>query len=157
MIKFNLLKESNKTTKWNFYEGDLAYNYVNRINNDLYVFNTVNVNTNDRNSIMNVLPSMRILYGNPGSGKTTELLAMSYQSGQVIVCCDENMKRYCLNRARELNFRGIPTPITYYEFIEERYRGRNFNGLLIDDIDCFLNYIARGTPVKGFTVRTYGY
>jgi hypothetical protein len=35
----------------------------------------------------------------------------------------------------------IPLPITYVEFIEKRYSGRNISGFLIDNLEMFLQYL----------------
>ena len=45
----------------------------------------------------------------------------------------------------------IPLPITYADFVEKRYHGRNISGFLIDNLEMFLQYLSN-VPVNAITM-----
>jgi len=82
------------------------------------------------------------------TGKTTELIKRSAKSQNYIVCRNPH---HVADEARKLDLK-IPFPLSYDEWIERKYFGRNITGFLIDDIDAMLNYMSYGTPVNAFTI-----
>jgi hypothetical protein len=84
------------------------------------------------------------------SGKTTRLIKMSAETGAYIVCDNPH---YVAFMAESLNY-NIPFPLSYYEFVERKYYGKNMKGFLIDEIDHLVQYIARDIKILGLTMST---
>jgi hypothetical protein len=85
-----------------------------------------------------------------GYGKTTQLIKKSAKSGDYIVCHrlpEANRIQY---EAQQMGL-DIPLPITYAEFVEKRYSGRNISGFLIDNLEMFLQYLSN-VPVNAVTM-----
>ena len=98
---------------------------------------------------------MELIIENQYSGKTTKLIKMSAADGYHIVCHTLFMCNYTLELARNLGL-DIPLPITFDDFVNERYRGnRGFKGFLIDDADALLQSISR-LPIRAITMTEGG-
>lgn len=84
------------------------------------------------------------------SGKTTELIKKSAETGDYIVC-------YSLDQATNIQFRAkemglnIPFPISFREFINGEYGRNNIKGFLIDDLDCCLQQLTN-VPINAITM-----
>lgn len=89
---------------------------------------------------------------NRGCGKTTELIKKSANTGDYIVCRSISEASEIRDHAFVLGLK-IPLPITYDEFINKRYRGKNISGFLIDNIEDLLQYISNRVPVKAITLN----
>lgn len=86
-----------------------------------------------------------------GGGKTLLLVQMSHSTGKYIVC--ESMD--VADQIREFAFRNkykIPLPITYDDFLNRRYRGKNIEGFLIDDVEKLCQYISKEVPILAITL-----
>ena len=77
-----------------------------------------------------------------GYGKTTQLIKKSAKSGDYIVCYRLDEANRIQHEAQQMGL-DIPLPITYAEFVEKRYHGRNISGFLIDNLEMFLQYISK--------------
>ena len=55
---------------------------------------------------------MKLLLGNPGSGKTKEMLALSEANQIPLLCESEARKQRLLVKARGYGYNNIPTPLT---------------------------------------------
>lgn len=75
-----------------------------------------------------------------GKGKTTELIKISSETGDYIVCASIDEAAYIQSMANELGLR-IPLPITYNEFLKGYY-GRQISGFLIDNVERLLYSIS---------------
>jgi hypothetical protein len=87
------------------------------------------------------------------SGKTTLLINKSAASGDYIVCEDNKNAIIIKRRALDMGL-NIPCPITYEEFINKRYFGKNIKGFLIDNADYFLQYLSH-IPIHAITMSLY--
>ena len=85
-----------------------------------------------------------------GYGKTTQLIKKSAESGDYIVCHSFDEADRIKFSAKQMGL-GIPLPITYAEFIEKRYHGRNISGFLIDNLEMFLQFLSN-VPVNAVTM-----
>lgn len=88
---------------------------------------------------------MKIIVGNPGSGKTKELLALSQQKQIPILCESESRVERLLVKAQGYGFNNIPTPITLE-------KAKSVSTVLIDDVDRFF-YRALGVNVEAITIN----
>ncbi len=77
-----------------------------------------------------------------GEDKTLELIKLSHQTYNYIVCYNKQEAYRIQQEAKELNY-SIPFPITYDEFIKKEYHGKNIQGFLIDNADELLQYMSR--------------
>jgi hypothetical protein len=84
---------------------------------------------------------MKIIGKPSGGGKTLELIKMSHLTSNYIVCSSKKEAGMVEDMAKELGYK-IPLPITYDEFINKKYYGKNIKGFLIDDADMLLQYIS---------------
>jgi hypothetical protein len=85
-----------------------------------------------------------------GYGKTTQLIKKSAETKNYIVCRNSDEAREIQCKAMKLGL-DIPFPITYTEFIEKKYCGKNINGFLIDNVDILLEFISN-VPVNAITL-----
>ncbi|WP_424245912.1 hypothetical protein Dip510_000845 [Elusimicrobium posterum] len=85
---------------------------------------------------------MKIFTGSRGSGKTTEMLKALPKKGYgYIVVPNERFAREIVLEADELGIK-INFPLTFNEFLNKRYYGKNIDWLVIDDVDALLSYIT---------------
>lgn len=80
---------------------------------------------------------MNIIFDKRRTGKTTELIKLSAETGHYIVTLNNLTANDILNKAKKMNL-TIPNPLTYHEFINCSYYGKNINGFLIDDAEMLL-------------------
>lgn len=83
-----------------------------------------------------------------GEGKTFDLIKISAETGEYIVCRNPY---FVANEARKIGV-SIPFPLTYDEFLRGQYYGKGVIGLLIDDVDELVNRIAN-VPVNAITLN----
>jgi len=95
---------------------------------------------------------MRKIIKGRGDGKTTDLIHLSHETGDYIVCRSQEECSRISAIAREQKL-DIPFPITYTEFLNGRY-GMRISGFLIDNSDDFLQSISK-VPVKAVTMTPY--
>ena len=98
---------------------------------------------------------MKVLYGKRGSGKTTELVKTSAETGYYLIVKDRKMAAFCLDIARKLDLH-IPYPLTYKEFLDHEYFGQRIKGFLMDDADLFIQHLTE-VRVYGVTVSEEDY
>lgn len=85
----------------------------------------------------------KIIGGSRGSGKTTQLVMESHETGLYIVCMDRNRAQIIMDVAKGLRL-NIPFPITVDEFI---LSGSRINKVLVDDIEDVLTKFM-GIPIE---------
>jgi len=83
-------------------------------------------------------------------GKTTQLMKKSSKSGDYIVCHSLDEANRIQLEAKKLGL-NIPLPITYADFVEKRYFGKNISGFLIDNLEMFLQHLSN-VPVNAVTM-----
>lgn len=91
----------------------------------------------------------KIFSGFTGVGKTTKLIKESFKNNTYIVCGDP---RYVFNFAESLGYK-IPFPLSYREFLENKYQGKNINGFLIDNIDVLFR-LLKFHDIDGFSLSS---
>lgn len=92
---------------------------------------------------------MKIITGARNSGKTTELVKLSAETGAYIVTRDHNSARQLIDIAEHLGLH-IPFPLTWSEFYHNQYDGRRIR-ILFDDVDSFLQSLA-SAPILAVTL-----
>lgn len=93
---------------------------------------------------------MRIIYKGRGEGKTFELIKMASENNLYIVARDIKAVDYIINLAKKHNF-FIPYPLTYNEFFNRKYYGKQIKGFLIDDAEVFLQYLTT-VPIEAISL-----
>lgn len=83
---------------------------------------------------------MELIIRERQSGKTTELINLSFSTKNVIVCRNQRHKQAILNMAERMH-KEIPEPVTYQELITQV--GKHYCGILIDDCEHFLEFITK--------------
>ena len=96
---------------------------------------------------------MKIITGTPGSGKTTLLIERAAATGETIVCGSGERKDLVIALAKRLGYE-IPTPISYFDFLERRYSMGETKGFLVDDLDEFFAKVSPHRVVSAVTVTT---
>lgn len=99
--------------------------------------------------------SKLIFIGKRGSGKTTQLIKKSSETGIYILVANRQRQRYVFEKARELGY-VIPYPVTVDEYFANRFRGSYIqkDGVYIDDAEDVLQMVFNGIPIRGMTITT---
>jgi hypothetical protein len=85
-----------------------------------------------------------------GMGKTYQLIKRASKSGDYIVCHNQHEASRIQSIALSLGFK-INFPITYHEFIEKQYEGKNISGFLIDNVELLLESLTN-VPIHTITM-----
>lgn len=75
-----------------------------------------------------------------GTGKTTELIKKSSETGYYIIVTSRNDAMNVFNLARSMNIH-IPFPITVEGYLMHKMQGSYVENVLIDDVDNILKAI----------------
>lgn len=96
-----------------------------------------------------------IFLGNRGSGKTTELIKKSAETGIYILVLNEKRRREVFEQAKKLGY-YIPNPVTIDDYFRCKFQGSCIqrDGLYIDEVEDILRYVFKGIPIKGMTLTT---
>lgn len=86
------------------------------------------------------------------SGKTTQLIKMSAETGAYIVCLSMEDAARIQRQSQQMNLK-IPFPITFDEFVSRKYYGAGVKGFLIDNADMLLQSMSN-VPVLAITMST---
>lgn len=86
-----------------------------------------------------------------GEGKTTELIKMSYKTGDYIVVCTEARRKAICEQAKEMGLH-IPYPVIFEEYQQCRFRGSFVRKILIDDADDMLRHIFKEVEIEAITM-----
>lgn len=99
---------------------------------------------------------MKIIIGERGKGKTTELIKLSHKRQYAIICHNQQEKLRILTEADKLNLL-ILTPITIDELLKKEYRGRKTvpKGFLIDNLESLFQNISPYIAIRGFSITDY--
>lgn len=84
-------------------------------------------------------------------GKTIHLIRESATTGHTIVCANHLEAQGVLGFARKMHL-SIPHPITYEDFLKQKYKGKDISGFLIDNADYLLQSLTK-IPIKTITVN----
>lgn len=94
---------------------------------------------------------MKVLHWPRASGMTTELLKVSSETGFTVVCMTIDVCEQYLKRAKEMRC-TIPIPISYCELLHDDEKRKALKGVLIDNLDCFFNYLFKSDIVKQVSI-----
>jgi len=90
------------------------------------------------------------------TGRTTELIYKCEEyKNALIVCPNRAIAEYTFDMARD-KLINIPRPITFKEFAEGIFEGRNIDAILIDNLEMVLNDMARGVPIAEVVLMDQG-
>lgn len=95
---------------------------------------------------------MKIIVRGRRAGKTYDIIKQASEENLYIICANQAQVRGIADQARDLGF-VIPFPMTWNEFVTQKYYGRNINGFVIDNLDMCLQSM---TPVEIKTVTLNG-
>jgi hypothetical protein len=95
---------------------------------------------------------MKVIHKPRQTGKTTELIEIASQEGGYIVCHNREEAYKILKTAEEIG-KQIPFPITYDEYLNGSFCGKNIEAFYIDNVELLLSMIARGVPVNAISVN----
>lgn len=87
---------------------------------------------------------MDLIFRSRGGGKTTELIQRCHNNGGYIICQNISMAHNIHELATNMGY-SIPLPLTYNEFRQNKYAGKNIKAFYIDNVELFLQSL---TPVK---------
>ena len=96
--------------------------------------------------------------GDRGSGKTTELIHRSIETGTPIVACDEIRARRIWENAEKLDS-VFPGVYTIKEVLDGALKGTTIKGVMVDDAEPIIDYALRktlGVEVTAVTITTEG-
>jgi hypothetical protein len=98
-----------------------------------------------------------VIVGKGGTGKTTELIKKSAESGIYILVANRRRAEILVEHAKAMKL-YIPFPVTLQEWLrsDNRFHGSSIcrDGLLIDDIDSVIEELFRPIDIKAVTLRT---
>ena len=94
---------------------------------------------------------MELIHGERGSGKTDALIAASRLTGYYIVTAT-HADCYRISQRALIEGNAVPFPLTWHEWIENRYNPYGVRGLYIDDIDRCLQMHSR-VPIHAVSGR----
>ena len=95
---------------------------------------------------------MKVITGGRGEGKTTKIIELCAKNFGYIVCADHRRSRYISDLATTMGL-DIPFPITFHDFVENRYYDLGINEFLIDDAHELIQYLSN-VPVSAISVCT---
>ena len=95
---------------------------------------------------------MRIIYGPAGSGKTTQLIKIAAKHDYYMVVKSAAEARRVKHEAIKLGY-DILFPLTYREFLDNKYYKSGIKGFLIDNADMMLQELSEG-KLAGYSYTT---
>lgn len=95
---------------------------------------------------------MKIICSAHGGGKTTKLIEETKKlKGYNLIVCKDRAEAQRLWKEILTKKYNLPQPITFNEFINGNYCGRNINAFLIDNADMLIQYISKGVKIHAIT------
>lgn len=94
---------------------------------------------------------MEIIYREPRTVKTTELIKKCAEKGGYIVCPDNNRANMIAGMARNMNAK-IPFPLTFHELVSKAYYTKGVRKIYIDNADELIRYISVGVEVDSIVM-----
>lgn len=83
-------------------------------------------------------------------GKTTELIELAARDWLYIVVPNHALVSYTQDLARKMGL-DIPQPITWEEFVRDRYYRHGIKGFVIDNLDLCIQQMTR-VPIKAVSL-----
>ena len=96
-----------------------------------------------------------LFLGKRGSGKTTELIKKSAETGIYIMVLNEKRRKYIFEQAMKLGY-NIPNPVTVDDYFRCKFQGSYIqkDGVYVDEVEDILKHIFNGIPIRGMTLTT---
>lgn len=94
---------------------------------------------------------MKIIFREPKTGKTAELIKRCANNGGYIVCVDERRAKYTADMAKNMGEK-IPFPLTFDEFLKRRYYEKGVKQVYIDNADLLIERIASGIRIDAIVM-----
>jgi len=91
---------------------------------------------------------VKIIYKPRGAGKTTELIKIASNGEHKQIVCRtssvaDQIWQTILKMKEDDEIKCLPPkPISYLQFLNKEYRGKNIESFLIDDVDIFLHCLT---------------
>jgi hypothetical protein len=99
-----------------------------------------------------IVQKLKVIARGRQTGKTTELIKRSAETGFPIVCRHRVAANVIQEQAKNLNLK-IPDPITYFDFISPAFRLSNKTPVLIDGGAELLAFYSP-VPIDTITIET---
>ncbi len=96
---------------------------------------------------------MKIIYRGRQTGKTAELIKMSAETHNHIVCFTKREAQNTFNLAMKMGLR-IPFPMTFENLKNGSYHARGIKGILIDNVDLIIPSMCPDLPVNAITLTS---
>lgn len=100
---------------------------------------------------------MKTIVGARIAGKSTEAVKLAYDTGAAIICPTGFGKQHLFELCRDMFGKMAAERMAIYtvsDIINGKYRGRNFNGFVIDDGDfVFQELLSNFVPNTGFMAQ----
>ena len=93
---------------------------------------------------------MKVILEPAGTGKTEYLIRLANNFNGYIVVRDMKTVYYVASLAVDLGYK-INFPLTYDEFKNRQYHGKNCKKIFIDDADAFLQSLSMA-PIEAITL-----
>lgn len=98
---------------------------------------------------------MKIIATKRQTGKTTKLIKMcgeDFKNGHysLIVTINPCAAKWMQKEAKEMGY-DIPLPITYAEFVNREFYGKNIHKFYLDEVGFFLERCACGVEIDTIT------
>ncbi len=94
---------------------------------------------------------MKIINSGPQTGKTTKLIRLAEKNNGYIVCRTRQESARIMKHAKALDV-SIHHPMSYQEFINKHFLGKDDKKIYIDELESLLNYIAPGLEIGAITM-----
>jgi hypothetical protein len=86
------------------------------------------------------------------TGRSTKLIKECSKYRYAIIVCPTHIRAKILfDYAKDIGY-PIPLPISFEEFVEGRFFGRNIDAFFFDDLDESIRQMAHCVPVKGIVM-----
>lgn len=102
---------------------------------------------------------MKIIIGGRRSGKTYQCIKLCQKLNKkygkndtVILAPNKNMARFIYDMALEMGYSDMPYPITPDKRIDDMFRGSQYRGVIIDQMEMVMANILGSCALEGYSV-----
>lgn len=97
---------------------------------------------------------MKIIRSPRQAGKTTRLIEIAHEGRYKIIVCHSREEADRIFQVAIKMDKKVPLPITYDDYLKGNFYGKNIESFLIDNVDMFITYLAKGVPVEAITLSS---
>lgn len=94
---------------------------------------------------------MKVICQARQEGKTTKIIIRAAATGGYIVCQSPAEAFRIYGQAKKMGL-DINFPITFTEFLNGAFQGKNISAFHIDNVDTLLSLLARGIPIDSISL-----